>query len=205
MKEGFILFRKDKLFIPGIVFFVAMFFLKMILPRWTGVENGVIENLQMLWLFAGMYYCYKQTRIDHPDWGGCQKALWYAGMIFFFMVIMREISWGRALFPHPNGKPLEYSEMGLYGKLVHPMVGILCATFLYLIYKAKVWLFLKTVKLPIGLTIQLTMFVIVQWFAEHRKIKFFAGDVAEELTEFGAYMILFMILYDIIQELKKKA
>lgn len=199
------MFRKDKLFIPGIVFFVAMFFLKMVLPRSAGAENGIIENLQMLWLFAGMYYCYKQTSVEHPDWGGCQKALWYAGMIFFFMVIMREISWGRALLPQTKHNPVEYSQLGLYGKMVHPIVGILSASFLYLLYRAKVWLFLKFAKLPIGLTTQLILFVIVQWIAEHKKVKFFAGNVAEELSEFGAYMILFMILYDIIQELKKKA
>lgn len=199
------MFRKDNLFIPGIIFFIAMFPLNLVLPKWTGVENGLIENIQMLWLFAGMYYCYKLTKEDLPDWGGVQKALWYAGIIFFFMVIMREISWGRALFPHPDGSPLEYKEMGLYGKMVHPMVGVLIVSFLYLCYRAKLWLFIKAAKLPITLTGQMVLFVIAQWLAEHKKLKFFAGDVAEELTEFGAYMILFMLLYDMVKALKTKS
>lgn len=198
------MFRRDKLSIIALIFFVAMFGLNIVLPKSFGDENGVIENIQMLWLAAGFVYCGILSRKELPSWGGSQKALWYAGMIFFFLCIMREISWGRALFPHPDGTPLEYSEMGLYGKLVHPMVGVLIASFIYLCYRAKVWLFLKFVKLPTFLTGQLILFVIVQWFAEHKKFKFFAGDVAEELTEFGAYMLLYFILKDLAKELESK-
>ena len=36
-----------------------MFILEAILPEWVGNENGIIENLQMLCLIGGMFYCIK--------------------------------------------------------------------------------------------------------------------------------------------------
>lgn len=102
-----------------------MFILEAILPEWVGDENGIIENLQMLWLFGGMFYCIKAHSCKYTDWGGSSKALWKAGTIYFFLLIMREISWGRAFFTNADGGMIQYSQMGLYGKLVHPLVGIL--------------------------------------------------------------------------------
>lgn len=187
---------------PAMAYFIIMFGLNMILPGWTGEENSLIENLQMLWLIGGFYYCYKLTKEKLPDWGGCQKALWYGGMIFFFLVIMRELSWGRTFFVHPDGSIYKYSEMGLYGKLVHPTVGILIAAFLYLMYSAKVWKFFQLIKLPVVPLGQTLLFITAQWLAEHHRLSFFSGDVAEELAEFGAYMMLFYILCDCIKALK---
>lgn len=51
------MFKKDNWFIGGWVYLVVMFILEMVLPPWMGDENGPIENLQMLWLIAGWYYC----------------------------------------------------------------------------------------------------------------------------------------------------
>lgn len=45
---------------------------------------------------------------------------------------MREISWGRVFFTNPDGGTIQYSQMGLYGKLVHTLVGILIVTMLIL-------------------------------------------------------------------------
>jgi len=82
--------------------------------------------------------------------------------------------------------------------------GIDTELILYCCYRAKAWLFIRFVKLPTLLTGELFLFVFVQWFAEHKKFKFFAGDVAEELTEFGAYMLLYFILKNMCKELEKK-
>ena len=197
------MFRKGKLFIIGVVYFVVMFALNKILPASMGAENGVIENLQLLWFFAGFYQCYRLSREKLPEWGGWQQALWYAGMIFFFLVTMREISWGRTFLLHPDGRMYEYKEMGLYGKMVHPMVGILIAAFLYLCYKAKIWIYLKLVKLPSLMLGQTLLFVVCQWLAEHKKTSFFKGDLAEELAEFGAYMMVYFLLLDLAENTRK--
>jgi hypothetical protein len=52
-----------------------MFILEAILPEWVGAENGIIENLQMLWLIGGMFYCIKAHSYTYSDWGGSSKAL----------------------------------------------------------------------------------------------------------------------------------
>ena len=46
------MFKKGTWFKIGWLYLPVMFILEMILPTWTGDENGPIENLQMLWLFG---------------------------------------------------------------------------------------------------------------------------------------------------------
>ena len=126
-----------------------MIILEAILPEWVGDENGIIENLQMLCLIGGMFYCIKAHSYKYAYWGGSSKAFWKAGTIYFFLLIMREISWGRVFFTNPDGGMIQYSQMGLYGKLVHPMVGILILSMLILLYRARIWQMLKIVKIPV--------------------------------------------------------
>ncbi len=45
------MFKKGTWFKIGWLYLPVMFILEMILPTWTGDENGPIENLQLLWLF----------------------------------------------------------------------------------------------------------------------------------------------------------
>lgn len=101
------MFRKDPLFIPGWIYFFLMFPLASRLPESFGCENGIIENLQMFWLFGGLILC--SAALDHrfQDWGGRPYTLWKAGILYYFLLIMREISWAapsspprvEALFP----------------------------------------------------------------------------------------------------------
>ena len=44
----------DKWFLGGWLYFFAACALSFVLPEWTGKENGIIENLQLLWLVGGM-------------------------------------------------------------------------------------------------------------------------------------------------------
>lgn len=64
------MFRKDNWFTAGWLYFAVMFVLEAVLPEWVGDENGIIENLQMLWLFGGFYYCYKMQARPQINWGG---------------------------------------------------------------------------------------------------------------------------------------
>ena len=72
----------------------------MFLPAWAGDENSIIENLQLLWLLGGFVYCYKNRKVKFRNWGGDSVSLWNAGMLYFFLLFMREISWGRVLTAH---------------------------------------------------------------------------------------------------------
>lgn len=171
-----------------------MFILEAILPEWVGDENGIIENLQLLWLIGGMFYCIKAHSCKYADWGGSSKAFWKAGAIYFFLLIMREISWGRVFFTNPNGGMIQYSQMGLYGKFVHPMVGILIVSMLILLYKARIWRMLKIVKLPVKSFALLLLFIFFSWVGERTNFTGFHGQVAEELAEFGAYMMMYVLV-----------
>ncbi|WP_293693566.1 hypothetical protein [uncultured Phascolarctobacterium sp.] len=174
-----------------------MFIFKAILPEWVGDENGIIENLQLLWLIGGVLYCIKAHSYKYADWGGSSKALWKAGTIYFFLLIMREISWGRVFFTNPDGGMIQYSQMGLYGKLVHPLVGILIVTMLILLYQARIWRVLLITKLPVKSFTLLLLFIFFSWVGERTKFTGFHGQVAEELAEFGAYMMMYVLLKDV--------
>ena len=181
-----------------------MIILEMILPEWVGDENGIIENLQLLWLIAGFVYCFNAQESQFYKWCNDTKSLWNAGMIYFFLLFMREISWGRTFFTNPDGSIIQYSQMGLYGKLVHPIVTLLIIALVILLYKARVWLMLRTIKFPIKSFIMLLAFILASWVGEKANFTGFHGQVAEKLAEFGAYMMMFFLLYDAGEQLKVK-
>lgn len=174
-QEVFILLRNDSFFKLGWLYFIMMFILEAIIPKLVGDENGIIENLQLLWLIGGMFYCIKAHSYKYANWGGSSKALWKAGTIYFFLLIMREISWGRVFFSNSNGGMIQYSQMSLYGKLVHPMVGILILSMLILLYKARIWRMLKIVKIPANSFSLLLLFIFFSWVGERTNFTGFHG------------------------------
>ena len=189
-------------FLVGILYFILMLLLEMVLPLWTGDENGIIENMQLLWLAGGFAYCFKNRKEKFRNWGGDSVSLWNAGMLYFFLLFMREISWGRVLFTNPDGSSVQYSQMGLYGRLVHPMVGILLVALLVWLYKARVWRMLCSIQFPAKSFVVLLLFIFAAWLAEKGNYAGFHGQVAEELAEFGAYMMMYFLLCDAGEQLK---
>lgn len=94
------MFRKDPLFIPGWIYFFLMFPLASRLPESFGCENGIIENLQMFWLFGGLILC--SAALDHrfQDWGGRPYTLWKAGILYYFPSHHERNQLGPHLLPH---------------------------------------------------------------------------------------------------------
>lgn len=201
------MFRKDSFFLVGWIYFILMFPLAMLLPEWVSDENGIIENLQLLWLVAGFYHCLKlqHTPLVIKSLPVQPKFLWRSGMIYFFLLFMREISWGRTFFTMPDGSMTQYSQMGLYGKLVHPLVALLTVAILIMLYKVEVWKVLFKVKLPAKSFLLLLLFIFFSWLAERRNFIYFHGQNAEELAEFGAYMMMYILTYNMTQKLKASA
>ena len=190
------MFYMDKWYVKGWLYFVAMFGLIAVLPEWTGKENGIIENLQLLWLLAGLVYCWHMRTAKQLTWGGCASKLWSAGAIYFFLLFMREISWGRVFFTNAHGGMIKYHQMGLYGKLVHPLVGLLIVLALVLVVQAKIWRAIKLVKLPFKSFLLLLLFIAMSCIGEKGHIPFLRSQVTEELAEFGAYMMMYYIARD---------
>lgn len=125
-------------------------------------------------------------------------------MIYFFLLFMREISWGRTFFTNPDGSTIQYSQIGLYGKLVHPTVALLIIALVALLYKARVWLILRAIKFPTKSFITLLAFIFASLVGEKTNFTGFHGQIAEELAEFGAYLMMFFLLYDAGEQLKEK-
>lgn len=194
--------RRFSHFEIGLLYFVLMLLLEMFLPAWAGDENSIIENLQLLWLLGGFVYCYKNRKVKFRNWGGDSVSLWNAGMLYFFLLFMREISWGRVLLTNPDGSSVQYSQMGLYGKLVHPLVGVLLVVLLVLLYRARVWSMLCSIQFPAKSFVVLLLFIFAAWLAEKGKYTGFHGQVAEELAEFGAYMMMYFLLRDAGEQLQ---
>lgn len=184
-------------------YLLLMFVLNGLLPEWTGDENGIIENIQLVWLALGAWYCWRQLR---ENWGGLSfgpRYLWRAGCLYFFLLFMREISWGRTFFTNPDGSMYEYSQLGLYGRLVHPLVGVLLVLLLWLLWRGKVWRAVHLVQVSKSLFNPLLLFIFLSWLAERRNFAFFHGQVAEELAELGAYMLMYFLLRDAGEQLQR--
>lgn len=199
--------RKDNWFLPGWVYLFALYFLNKVLPKSWGAENSTFENIQLVFLLAGFGWCFKMLGEKLPEWGGNQKALWQAGMIFFFLLFARELSWGRVFFVDAAGKIADYSIYGPHGKtIVHTIVGILSVCMLYKLYQAKIWSYIKMNKIPDKNFSLLLLFIAASWLGEKGKIAGYHGDLAEELAEMGAYMMMFYLLKestDYMKTLKK--
>lgn len=196
------MFRMDKWYLQGWLYFGALVPLTLLLPDWWGKENGIVENLQLLWLLAGMVYCWRMRLAKQTILTENASKIWSAGIIYFFLLFMREISWGRVFFTNASGGMLEYQQMGLYGKLVHPMVAALIILALVLIVKAKIWHILKRIKLPIKSFTLLLLFIGMSWIGEKGSIPILHSQVLEELAEFGAYMMMYYIVKDLGSRLK---
>ena len=201
------MFRKDSFFLAGWIYFLLVFPLAKLLPEWVSDENGIIENLQLLWLIAGFYHCCKMQRTPLVIKKLSIKLnfLWRSGMMYFFLLFMREISWGRIFFTMPDGSMIQYSQMGLYGKLVHPLVALLTVAILIMLYKVKIWKVLLMVKLPAKSFLLLLLFIFFSWLAERRNFAYFHGQNAEELAEFGAYMMMYVLTRNMTQRLNAYA
>lgn len=198
------MFERKKWEKIGFVYIFIMYGLHLVLPEWMGRENGVIECMQMVVLVAAWYLCHTHIRGAHALECFNPRRLWQAGCVFFFLIFMREINWGRTLFIKPDGEFYEYSDMGLYGELVHPMVGLLLVVLLVLLWQGSIRRALTTLDFPGRLFGLMLVFIIFTHMGEHMNIAFYHGEVAEELAELGAYSMLYVILHDFARQLKEK-
>lgn len=185
-KRGSKLF--DKRFFPHlwllIIYIPFVFFIKNFLPENVARENGPIENFQLVLLAIGVYLCWqalKKTNIK------TDKYVWQAGALFYVLLFLREISWGRALLMRPYGTMPQWRELGILGDLAHPVIGILIALLLFLFWRGRFLRFLKTVKIPMWDLIFLVLFIVLVDISEHYNCSIFHGEIDEELFECAMY------------------
>ena len=159
-----------------------------ILPETWGYENGILENLQMITLAIGLFLAI---------FAKANKKLFYFVGLVIFLLIAREVNYGRTLFfPIPGEVNAYYSWKEIkYGWLVNPIVGLyITGTALYFViskaYK-DMWNIIKNVKFPVWNFILLFIGMGLGEYAEKATENF----VFEEIAELLFYVALVGIIW----------
>lgn len=121
------------LFCLGIltIIFIALAF---VLPIEYSYENHFLENLEIVILFCGIVVCVNKIR----DFILYDSIKFYiASVIIYILMIGRELSWGRVLYPmgmNNNGEQIFIKVQDLwYSPVVYPIIGILTLIALILL------------------------------------------------------------------------
>lgn len=171
---------------------ILLFILCVIGAKLLGIndipENSLLENAQLIALFAGFVLCLKFKN---------NKVLFNFGAMIIFLMIMRELSYGRCIFCQLPDNPHDFYPWShyKYGFLAHVFVGIyIAASCLYAIVK-KVWIDVKDVltkaKFPVWDFLILGSFTLVQLYAESG----IHNTCLEEIAEFMMYSVIFCFVY----------
>lgn len=166
------------LIIPSVLFLPAKF----------GYENGLLENLQMLVLFIGLYLCF----FSKTD----KKFFNFVGLVLIIL-ILREVNCGRTLFfPVPGVENAYYSWKDIkYGYLAHPIYGAYIAAVGVYFLKNKLfmnlWNYISKTKLPVWNILLMITGMILGLYAEHS----LHNMVFEEITELLFYISLVGIIW----------
>ena len=139
------------------------------MPQTYGVENGLLENIQMVVLVIIMYLCLT-SKVNRRFFRFAALAL--------TLIIIREVNCGRTLFfPIPGTYHQYYSWKALpwpwLGKVVHTIYGLWIA-FVALVFLKKriyvdMWGMIKNIKLPF-------------WNLCFACFAMYMGAIAEKLT-----------------------
>ncbi len=151
-------------------------------------ENSLLKNIQLLALAAGFVVCLKAKN---------HKVLFRFGAMAIFLMIMRELSYGRCIFAQMPDNPYQFYPWShyKYGWLAHVIVGIYIAgAFLYAIIN-KIWVDIKEVlinaRFPFWDLVVMAFFTVCQLLGE----KMLDSTVLEETAEFSLYCAIFALVY----------
>lgn len=181
--------------IADVILVVAMVLLIMLL-KFFGIneipENSLVENMQLVVLALATIYCLVQRK-KNPEYGAINTLF---AMILFLMV-MREISYGRCIFCQVDGNPHEFYSWShyKYGYLANIIVLLYVAVTAAYAFVHKFWLkvyeALKTIKFPFVSAILLIVGIAFTLCGE----KVLGSTFIEENAEFLTYCTIFTMLY----------
>lgn len=160
-------------------------------------ENSLLENAQCIALILGFIYCiFSKTPM---------KKLFILGGLIFFLLFLREISYGRVFFAQIEGSPGNFYSWShyKYGFLAHILIGIyigICA--IYAIWN-KIWLNIFEILTKIKLQIMPFLFCAICTTVQILSEKFLHNTIIEETSELILYFSLFSICYIYLQKTKE--
>lgn len=157
--------------VTWIALLVGLSIIPMLLymPQKYGMENGLLENIQMVVLFIIMYLCLT-SKVNRKFFKFAALAL--------TLIMIREVNCGRTLFfPIPGTYHQYYSWKALpwpwLGKIVHTIYGLWIAFVAIVFLKKEIyvdmWNMIKNIKLPV-------------WNLGFACFAMYMGAIAEKLT-----------------------
>ena len=160
----------------------------MFLPEKYGYENGILENLQMVILFFGLFLTFT-SKIN-------KKFFVFAGLVLIIL-ILREVNCGRTIFfpiPGTENEFYRWSDIK-YGYLAHPLYGIYIASvaiyFLWNKLFINLWNIIKNIKFPVWDIVFAVTSAGLSIYAD-RAIE---NPVFEEVVELLLYVALIGIIW----------
>lgn len=160
------------------------------------LENTIYENIAVLPLIAGIYFCLKSKKY---------KIFFRFIALILFLAIAREFSYGRVPFCAIEGTgghefyPWSYYK---YGFLANIFVGIYIALGIIYALVNKIWLdiaeIFKKVPIPFWSFLMTFICIFIQEISEHK----FENTVVEEIMEFTIYTLTFVIVFIYYKKLK---
>lgn len=171
----------------GILTALAIIPAVMFLPERCGFENGIIENIQLLILFIGVYFSLR-SKVD--------KKFFYLVALVLGILIIREVNCFRTVFfaiPGEENAFYRWSEIK-HGWLAHVIYGIYM-TFVglyFLINKffINLWQKLWNIKFPVWNFVLLILGMVLGLYAEEVHLLVF-----EEASELLFYVALISFVY----------
>lgn len=122
-----------------VLYVLLIFPLSFVLPYWTNVENGPIENTQVLALLGGCICCLRYGRQARSS----LSHMWQAAAGIFLILALRELSWGRVFFPlgyTKTGEPILVASADMpFHTEIHIAVGLFSALCLYGLARYTPW------------------------------------------------------------------
>ena len=158
------------------------------LPQSLGYENGVLENIQMVFLFLALITAFKAP-IN-------KKFFRFAGLVIIIL-ILREVNCGRTLFfavPGTVNQFYGWKEIK-YGWLAHPLYGLyIASTGLYFIFNKlyiNLWNLIREIKFPAWNILLMLTGMALGMYAE----KSLENMIFEEMGEMLFYASLMGIIW----------
>ncbi len=163
----------------------VVFILFFVLHPESAVENGPIENLQVLILAAGAVAAWFAAQRAETSQG---RHIWYCGTVVFLILIGRELSWGRVFYPEG------VSRLDLwYGPFIYPFLGIVSAILVAVLVRNRIDRYVVRRGVPVYDLLVFTGFLLLSDFADNKILDFFVfpkGQLLEELAECVCYSAL---------------
>jgi len=160
-------------------------------------ENSFLENTQCIALILGFFYCIF-SKVP-------MKKLFILGGLIFFLLFMREISYGRVIFAQIEGSPNNFYSWShfKYGFLAHILIGLYIAFCVIFAIYNKLWTNIKTLLKNIKFQIMPFLFCGISTTIQILSEKFLHNTIIEETSELILYFSLFAIFYIFIKKEKE--